>query len=158
MIHTPSGLEAFPPTQILRNFWIGNVGDAAKLSVTNELGIEAVINCCGDNYIQAPGVEYLTCALEDGQEVPEDKFWMILNKGVELYQADKTTLIHCAAGMSRSVGMSIAIFHAAKILEFEAAMTFIKRRRPIARPHHLILLSARKYLKLWPYSEEWTQK
>lgn len=155
-IWTPS-LFGYPLTQILRNLWLGNCGDAAKLSVENPLGIVQVTNVCEEKYETREGVNYSNYALKDGYEIPLEVFWTIVNQGVKCYQSDENTLVHCSAGMSRSPAIVASIFHVAKTMDFDAALVFIKRRRPIIKPHHIILRSIRKHLKLFPYSEEWAK-
>jgi protein-tyrosine phosphatase len=152
------GSNIYPVTQLLPEFWIGTIDDAMKLSVGNPLGIEEVLNVCGEDYTHAPGVNYTIFNLEDGHEIPEEIFWQIVKLGEECLVSGKRTLIHCHAGRSRSVAIAACIMSQLGKVDFESALRFIKRRRPIAFPHHKILLSCRKNLKLWPYSEEWTQK
>jgi protein-tyrosine phosphatase len=152
------GSEIYPVTQLLPEFWIGTISDASKLSVENPLGIEEVINVCGEDYEHNPAIHYTMVNLQDGHEIPENIFWQVVNYGVECLLSGKRTIIHCHAGRSRSVGLAAAILTRISKMNFEAALGFIKRKRPIAFPHHIILLSCRKNMKLWPYSEEWTQK
>lgn len=152
------GETNYPPTQILRNIWLGNIADAEKLSVENPFAIEEVINVCGVDVTRNPVINYyMDCKFDDGHEVPSTMFWYAVNNGVRIYEEDKNLLIHCMAGRSRSPIILAAIFHAAKIMEFDAALEFIRRRRPVIRPHHKILVSVRQHLKLWPYDQGWTK-
>jgi protein-tyrosine phosphatase len=152
------GSDIYPATQLLPEFWIGTIQDAAKLSVENPLGIEEVINVCGEDYEHGDGIHYSMVNLLDGHEIPEDIFWQVVKHGVDCLVSGRRTLIHCHAGRSRSVCFAAAILTQMGKVDFETALSFIKRKRPIAFPHHVILLSCRKNMKLWPYSEEWTQK
>ncbi len=157
MIIVP-GETNYPMTQVLRNIWLGTIADAEKLSVENPLGIEAVMNVCGVDVTRRPGVDYyMDCKFDDGHEVPSEMFWYAVNNGVRLYEEDKNWLIHCMAGRSRSPIILAAILHCAKIMEFDTALQFIQRHRPVIRPHHKILVSVRQHLKLWPYTEGWTR-
>ena len=151
MIYEPSSFQIFPITQLLPNFWLGNCGDAEKLSVENPLGIEEVINVCGLDYMKSSKITYTTCEINDGEEIPEESFWKIVNYAVQQYQSDKRVLIHCAAGMSRSAALAAAIMHVSGVMSFEEAQIFIKRRRPIVKPHFKVVGSIRKLLKLFPY-------
>src|SRR5579863_3609484 len=142
----------YPLTQVLRNVWLGNCGDAEKLFVENPLSIAVVINVSGIKYNQREGVTYLDqYSWEDGKEIPEELFWAVVYFGAKTYEEDINMMIHCAAGMSRSPAMLAAIMHWSKVLEFDRALTFIQRKRPIIRPHHKIIGSIRKHLKLYPY-------
>jgi protein-tyrosine phosphatase len=158
MIITPD--SNYPLTEILRTVWLGNWGDGAKLSLANPKEIEFVLNLSAavSGYDKNPLIEYVEVPIRDGHELTEEEFWAIVNPGVAAFLAKKNILIHCMAGRSRSPGLLAAILAKSGKLEFDHALAFITRLRPVVQVHPNILLSVRKHLKIWPYSEGWTQK
>lgn len=151
--------DAYPRTEILRTVWLGNWADGAKLAIENDKEIEFVINLSAapSGYDLNPKITYLEVPIEDGRELGKEEFDAIVNPGVGAFLAKKNILIHCMAGRSRSPGLLAAILAKSGKLEFDHALNFIGRLRPVVLVHPKILLSLRKHLNLWPYTEGWTQ-
>lgn len=139
-------------SRVYNRLFVGGYVQASKLSVSNPFGIQAVLDVSTEPpYVEAPGIVYAHIPFKDGEGIPEDEFWSCLRFLFEQYSLGRVVLIHCAAGISRSVSIAISFLCYAQFLEFNAAREEVCTRRAIANPHRDILNSCRKYLRAWPY-------
>lgn len=141
-----------PPSMITPIIYIGNYMNGAELALANPLDIRAVLNVSQEApYPKRPNVNYLEVPFPDGKEIPDKAFKACMDFLMFQYETGTKTLVHCAAGASRSVGTVAAFLHLSNQLQLDAALNHIKKRRPVALPHPDILTSVRKMLKIWPY-------
>lgn len=141
-----------PPSIITPVFYLGNYMNGAELSLANPLDIRAVLNVSTEPpYPKRPGVNYMEIPFDDGHAIPKEAFMKCMDFLMFQYETGTKTLVHCAAGISRSAGTLAAFMHISNQLPFDAALTHIKKRRPIVQPHPEIITSVRKLLKIWPY-------
>jgi hypothetical protein len=68
-----------------------------------------------------------------------------------VYECGHTVLIHCAAGISRSVTITASFMHYEGIKDFEAALDQIRMARPVASPAPVVKNSAKQMLGVYPY-------
>jgi len=151
-----------PISKIYDRLYVGGYVQAARLSTENPLKITAVLDVSTAaawerpaSYTEAKGITYCHIPFPDGEEIPEKEFWECMaflqqHYDSRIYQ-DGNVLIHCAAGISRSVVLAASFMHYTQIMDFLEALEWIKKRRTIANPHVKILTSAKKILKIWPY-------
>jgi len=147
-----------PVSKIYDRLYVGGYIQASHLSTENPLGITAVLDVStaaawerSEPYTEAEGIIYRHIPFSDGEDIPEKEFWECLGYLKETYDAGHIVLVHCAAGISRSVVLMASFMHYAGIMDFPEALKCIKKRRKIASPHVNILTSAKKILKIWPY-------
>jgi len=145
-------------SKVYNRLFISGYVQASHLGANNPMGITAVLNVSTDaawerptDYEEAPDVVYAHIPFEDGEEIPEAAFWACMKFLHDRYLHGDNVLIHCAAGISRSVTICTSFMHFAHIMQFADALEYIKTRRPVANPHIEILNSARKLLRVWPY-------
>jgi dual specificity phosphatase 12 len=144
--------DAVSISKIYNRLFVGGYVQAAKLSRSNPFGIQAVLDVSTEPpYEEARGVVYAHIPFNDGEGVPPEKFWACMRFLFEQYKQGHTILIHCAAGISRSVTITAAFLHYVHIMEFNAALDLVRQRRPIANPNVAVLSSVRKLLRVWPH-------
>ena len=75
-------------------------------------------------------------AVDDGPSEPISRFFSQMTAVIaDAVAAQQPILIHCAAGMSRSVTIVAAYLIAARGLKAAEAVALIKNKRPIAQPN-----------------------
>ncbi|XP_073532521.1 dual specificity protein phosphatase 18 [Phyllobates terribilis] len=116
---------------------LSNAAAASKATLLTGHHITCVINVsleCPAFVI--PDVEYLHFPVADLPETPlYDNFKAISHKINEVAAAGGRTLIHCAAGISRSPTLCLAYLMEHHGLTLLAAHTHLKQCRPIIRPN-----------------------
>jgi protein-tyrosine phosphatase len=141
-----------PPSRITPIIWVGNYNNGAELAIANPLDIRAVLNVSTeDPYGKRPGIEYKEVPFDDGYAYPEDAFQASMDFLMKQYEKGAKTLVHCAAGISRSSATVAAFMHISDQMPFDAAIQHIKKCRPIVMPHPNISNSLKKHLQIWPY-------
>jgi len=141
-----------PPSEITPILFIGNYMNGAELVMANPRDFRAVLNVSTERpYAKRAGINYAEIPFDDGHGIPVKAFTAAMDFLMFQYELGAKTLIHCAAGISRSVGTTAGFMHISGMMDFDSALNHIKRRRPIAQPHPEIVTSIRKFLKIWPY-------
>jgi hypothetical protein len=91
-----------------------------------------------ESMVRHPGVAGLYLPVEDAAPLPPDT----LRQGMEFVRAarlaDTTTLIACAAGISRSVAFACAALVEQEGLDLLAAYRAVRAAHRQALPHHLL--------------------
>ncbi len=121
--------------KITRNLYVGSADDARKH---------------GDNYeciasLAAPPKEYDSreFLIEDGEHNYE-VFESAVDYIIKMINNDRKTLVHCQAGMSRSVSACIAAYVVTEDVDYNTA--FDKCKHGFQYPASQLLDSARKYI------------
>lgn len=141
-----------PPNEITPLLWVGNYLNGAELYIANPNAFKSVLNVSTEGpYRKNPGVAYLEVPFKDGGAVPADALRAVADFLVAQHEARHKTLVHCAAGISRSVTMVAMAMHLTGQLPFDGALQFVRQQRTIALPHPFVTNSVRKWLKVWPY-------
>lgn len=144
--------DAVSISEVYNRLFVGGYIQASKLLYRNPFKIEAVLDVSTEPpYEEAKDIVYAHIPFDDGGGIPEKKFWACMEFLFEQYSQGKNVLIHCAAGISRSVTIAIAFLCYAKIMGFDDAFNYVRQRRQIANPHRDVMNSARKWLRVWPY-------
>jgi len=99
-------------TQIRPNLFVGSEAAATDLKSLKRYHISAILNLDGPGqYYPVPTkCTFLHTYIQDGQPIPENLLYQILNFLTQQIQAGKNVLIHCAIGISRSPAIAIAYF------------------------------------------------
>jgi|SRR5271157_3012115 len=142
-----------PMTQVSHRLWVGGYVQAAQLAIENPKGITAVLDVSTEPpYEKNPNVVYQKIPFHDGHEIPRQQFAMCLGWLKFMYENGHIILIHCAAGISRSVTITASFMDYIGLAEdFDTALDRIRMARPIASPAPAVLVSAKKMLGAWPY-------
>jgi protein-tyrosine phosphatase len=144
--------DAISVSKVWNRLFVGGYAQAAKLPVSNPFNISAVLDVSTEApYQEAKDVVYLHVPFNDGDAIPPEKFWACMKFLFHHYQKGDTILVHCAAGISRSVTIAASFLHYAHMMDFPQALDEVRQRRPIASPQPTVVNSAKRLLKVWPY-------
>lgn len=139
-------------TQVTHHLFIGGYARAADLAKSNPHKITAVL-CVHQvmDYPKNPDIIYMHVPFADGEGIPPKAFVQCLGWLKFMYENGHTILVHCAAGISRSVTILASFMHYGGITDFNNALDRIKLNRPNASPAPNVLNSAKQMLKVYPY-------
>ena len=149
---TNNWFDTLPLSQIDHRLFVGGYAAAAALAKDNPLGITGVL-CVHQamDYDRDPGIVYQHVPFHDGEAIPEQAFVRCLGWLKFMHDSGHTVLVHCAAGISRSVTIAAAFMHYTGAAEFDEALERIRARLPVAAPAPAVLSSAKRMLGVWPY-------
>ena len=129
---------------ILEQIYIGSYADACDARFQRERGITHIL-CCADElpmpqihaiYNKGKGAWHHIPIVDDKRdETTPAKLLEAANVIDSWVNAGNKIIVHCYAGMSRSVSAVIAYFILKKGWTYDMAFSLIKLRRPIANPH-----------------------
>jgi protein-tyrosine phosphatase len=137
-----------PMTRILERLYLGSASDADRLAVANPVGISAVVNISTEkSEHKRPGLIYLHYPVRDGASVEAAVFEEVVTAIARHIRGGKV-LVHCSAGMSRSPVMVAVYLRYAGQECFDCALQTIAELRPIIDPNPVLVLSAKRYLRL----------
>jgi protein-tyrosine phosphatase len=146
---------------IADRIFVGDQPDTDGLAQANPNGITAVLSCRSEapdaaelarnnaqlNVPLPVGVTSYRVPLVDGATIPQERFWEALGWLDERYRRGARILIHCAAGVSRSVTICAAFMVTHNLAsDMEQALAIIKVHRPQAGPNPLVWTSAKEWL------------
>jgi atypical dual specificity phosphatase len=136
-------------SQIDDTIWIGSYGDAANEEFQSERKITHIL-CCADEFKNPPGFMYIKgTSAEHWYRLPivddvadsstEEYFREGAVKLNEWVTQGHRVIVHCYAGISRSVSTVIAYYMLYKGWSFDMAYSHIKQRRWQMNPHPAFL-------------------
>ena len=139
-------------SQISHRLFVGGQASAANLAKNNPAKITAVL-CVNQvmDYDQDPNIIYMHIPFDDGSAIPPKAFVKCLGWLDFMYENGHTILIHCAAGISRSVTICASFMQYEGLAEFENALNSIRLARPVASPAPAVKNSAKMLLGVHPY-------
>lgn len=132
-------------TQIDNNLWIGNVSDASNEQSLKENKITHIL-CCAEEFKYPPGFLYITGNVaakwhylpivdDVADSNTEAQFREGAKKIDDWIESGHSVIIHCYAGISRSVSTVIAYYMLHKGWSYDIAYLHIKSRRKQMNPH-----------------------
>jgi len=149
--------------RIVQGLWIGDLHDLATLPrySNDEHKISAILSCVEHNelfFLNRPEVarslgdrKHVILPMQDGCPVDPAIIGRAVETLHEWHFRRHTTLVHCAAGISRSPSMVIAYLMRHYKVDWDEAERWVREGRPIIMPHTEIKKSILQYFKLWPY-------
>ncbi|OHA49060.1 MAG: hypothetical protein A2806_01840 [Candidatus Terrybacteria bacterium RIFCSPHIGHO2_01_FULL_48_17] len=121
---------------------IGDRHDARNIKALKEAHIEAVI--CVADWVRVPrkkykkaGIVYTKLPIVDSKPIPEDAeiaFVAALQFLDLMVLLKKRCLVHCAMGISRSTAFIATWLHTRLGMDWDEAVAYIRRVRPIVNP------------------------
>jgi protein-tyrosine phosphatase len=135
--------------KVAERLYISDYNEARAMSQTNPLNIQADLNCSmmSDGHAGFHDIAYCRTDFPDGPAIPEPLFWRGMAFMVKEYLSGKNLLVHCAAGVSRSVTMACALMtYLGLAPNMDEALKQVKANRPQAGPAPAVFASAKQYL------------
>lgn len=136
--------------EILDNLYISNITDARTKNKDN---FDTVITVCQDTIEDNVSCDYKHFNLADGEiddykrgECTYNLFKQSVDYLLSELKQDKTVLIHCHAGMSRSVTVSIAAIAVYQDISYNEAYNIVKNNRNLIQPNEILVGFAKKYI------------
>jgi hypothetical protein len=143
--------DVLPMTQVAHRLYVGGYAAAQALADYNPANITAVLNVHhAPDAKRSPNIIYMHVPFADGEAIPKRQFVECLGWLKFMYETGHTILVHCAAGISRSVTIVTSAMHYLGLLDFNSALDRIRMSRPVANPAPVTLNSAKKFLGVWP--------
>jgi protein-tyrosine phosphatase len=122
---------------VVDNLYIGNEAAARNRALLASLGITHIVNLNGyESHVGFPeGFEYCIVKLRDTSwETLTDEFWEAVQFVKKAIEMGGSVLCHCRRGVSRSAALCIAYLMESRGFTVDAALSFLKQRRPIVNP------------------------
>jgi len=125
------------PAQILPYLYIGGQGDAEDLELLLHIGVTHVLNAAASiDATHADRFVYLHCELDDEDDEDVASAFASAFRHIEDARAGGgAVLVHCVAGMSRSVALTTAWLIRGEGMTLFNALNLIRQRRPVALPN-----------------------
>jgi predicted protein tyrosine phosphatase len=121
-------------TKITDQIYIGTYHAAQMLDFTNRAGITHVLNCTPDSHQGLKDFNVRQLNINDGVEIPAESIRFALMTIASAIHNHGRILIHCQAGISRSVSIVCAHLMYAGF-SWDEAVDFVRARRPQVFPH-----------------------
>ena len=129
----------YEPVEIINNLFLGSKISAHNLPLLIQHQIFVILNCA----IEIPNAfqnddrfEYLTLELDDDPEFDLSPF---LSSAMDFLlnniQQNKRVLVHCQAGISRSVSVILVYLLIESQMTLRDAFLLVKNKRPQAQPN-----------------------
>lgn len=134
-------------SQIVNGIYIGCAEVATSAEELAKIGISAIVNCtCTVENKFEDKITYLTVPIRDvASENIIDYFDQTFDFIEDQLSKGKNVLVHCAAGISRSVSIVIAYLMRKNRLKMEDAFYLVKSKRDRADPNFGFVCSLREY-------------
>lgn len=124
------------PSEIMPGLWIGSYADSRNIPLLNELGITCVLDVAGFNTTYPPNFRSRRFFLDDDPNVPINRIFPQTNAFIwACLKREQGVLVHCYAGISRSVTVVVAFLMWLFGMSPSQAIAFIRRIRPQANPN-----------------------
>ncbi|KAL9959665.1 hypothetical protein ACROYT_G033005 [Oculina patagonica] len=127
------------PVQILPHLYLGSEKDSSDLEILKKYGISYILNVTHDkpnSFEHLPGFKYKKLPVEDNWRANlSDMFPEAFEFIEEGITQNRGVLIHCLAGVSRSVTVTIAYLISALNMTLNEAYDFVKQRKPSVNPN-----------------------
>lgn len=145
-------------TKIWDRLFQGCYDDALGLLEHNPRGITFVLNCTPEpiDFTHSNGIESLSLPIDDGVEIEAVMFSQAMNAINYGLRDNGKVLIHCHAGISRSTVVLATWMSRCGFGNLDDCVKHIEDLRPVVTPHPAVLVSAKKYLKEFPYDGSYT--
>jgi protein-tyrosine phosphatase len=133
---------------IVDSIWLGSAEAAGDIKLLRKYDISAILSIkVNDNHRKIYPKEWLRIHLKqlDGKPIPEESFEKALTFISQCQAEIRQILVHCAAGVSRSVSVVAAYLMKEKKLDPIQALSLIKEKRNMAFPAEECFTSAMYY-------------
>jgi protein-tyrosine phosphatase len=135
------------------NLYVGEFAALQRQTAVRDEGISAVVRLdqfARESLQWADEFTLLDMPIPDGEYLDGDKIDTVTAFIHEQIEGGASVLVHCLAGVSRSVTLAMAYLIAYKSMSLAEAFGVVREGRPAAYPHELLLVSLIDHYKL-PY-------
>jgi predicted protein tyrosine phosphatase len=137
-------IEAHIMNKITDQIYVGSYAAAEMLSYRNSEGITHILNCTPDAHEDLTDFDVRQINIHDGFAIPPDSIRFAIESIAEAVHSGGKILVHCHAGVSRSVSL-ICAYLMYSGFSWDEALQFVRERRPQAFPHPMIARSIKHY-------------
>ncbi|GCB63870.1 dual specificity protein phosphatase 18-like [Scyliorhinus torazame] len=139
-----SSLHSVQPTPrlwglalITRNLYLSNAVASHNQSLLQASGVTCIINVTPEVISSMfPGIEYINIPVADSPSAQLKEYFDMVADKIHLVESLRgRTLLHCAAGVSRSPTLCLAYLMKYHQMSLLGAHAWLKARRPIIRPN-----------------------
>lgn len=128
-------MSEFSCNQITQNIYIGNILSPINENYLNNNNIGYIINLSGLTYNKINHIMYLDIPISDVPNTNISSFFELTNEFINTCIAhNKSILVHCYAGISRSATIVLA-YLISKGMKLENAYQMVKMKRNIINPN-----------------------
>lgn len=133
--------------RIEKNVYIGDVDDVKDYEHLEKQGIDVIINLSSWN----PGREvfndftWITIPLRDGKG-KQESFNAAVHNVIREHNSDRTVMVNCAAGVSRSAAVLSTALASNKGIKLQEALNKIREERPIVNPNQEVIQHGKNFL------------
>ena len=146
------GNDFLEPSPITAQVWLGDLKDANNLGKLQQLGITHIMNVTEKSPSFPDDFQYFSLSIHDQPNVKISNFfkegaeWIkdAITKRQEDGQVGKV-LIHCRAGVSRSVTMCAAYLMLIEGMQLHSAVEWMYHQRPVICPNEGFKLQLAKF-------------
>lgn len=121
--------------QIEEKLFVGSQDVANDEQLIKRYGITHVLNVSGVRSQEMPGLQYLHVSILDLPEESLSSHFPICFQFIDAAFVDGRVLVHCNAGISRSVSIVVAYLMSRHCQSLSEALKIVKTARPRARPN-----------------------
>lgn len=139
---------------VFDNLYVGDFDAILNQNETKEEGITAIVRldmASREKYQWCKDFAILDVAFADTKAIPDGIIPKVTKFIYRQIENDKTVLVHCAAGMSRSVSLTMAYLIEYEGMSLAEAFGTVREGRTQAYPHENLLISLIEYYDL-PYN------
>lgn len=150
-------------SEIIKRIFVGDLRDAKNYDLLQKLKVTHVVNCCVTDLLPKDytpfankGIKYALLKSDDTNNIgiitnesenPSSQWPSLIEFITKAYDEGGVILIHCFAGMNRSVTTTaiwLCLYGVTKTLD--EALEMIKILRPVANPRPSYILWAKSFL------------
>jgi len=120
--------------------FVGPIEVAFKTEELQNAGVTHIVDISGDHYTKRPDLfQYLT--LDDVTDDPSTDIIKVFQKVKDFIHSgmeeggNRAVLVHCKAGISRSVAVVVAYLMWTERMPFDQALYLVQKARPQANPN-----------------------
>ncbi len=133
---------------ILNNVAVGSYEDAINLQSLEANEITAVLDLASEvSYSLPPSILRLKIPMEDRMPLKQEYIKLAVN-WLRNAADERTVLVHCLAGISRSITIVMCYLHEVEGYSLEDAFALIRSKRFQANPHPALLESIHEYYQV----------
>jgi len=130
---------------VIPNVYIGYWQHAACTPLLEAAGVGAVVSVSDGDRILLDGFHVFPVTIPDISSAPVEEHFERVSVFIHRYMYQHGVLVHCRAGMSRSVTLLAAFLMSYSRCNSDEAIAIIREVRPVANPNAGFITKLRRY-------------